>query len=156
MSFAETDSGFRAQADLGKLLYVNSHTCGVRHDADKPRRHLGAERWESNTVPKCHSWVCLLGASAGHCGPCDPIPLSQCCSGPQSSWLHLQRRAKGPRVSPPLELCCTLNVKWSVLSLVQSCPEVHTSKTLEEVRPEGKASRMEVVQGADCAIEHPR
>lgn len=89
------------------------------------------------------------GRSAGwrHCGPCDPsFLLPQCCSGPQSPCLHLQCR--------PVSTCVP-----TVLSHAGPCAElfrVHESKTFEEVRPEGKASGMEVVQGANCSIGHPR
>lgn len=45
---------------------------------------------------------------------------------------------------------------------MQSCPEVHESKTLEEVRPEGRAGEwrwvrgVEVGQGSDYSMEHLR
>ena len=87
------------------------------------------------------------GRSAGwrHCGPCDPsFLLPQCCSGLQSSCLHLQCR--------PVSTCVP-----TALSHAGPCAElfrVHESKTFKEVRPEGKARGM--VQGANCSIGHPR
>lgn len=101
------------------------------------------------------------GRSAGqsHCGPCDPSSLlPQCCSGPQSSCLHLQYRPVVHLCPHGFEPCWALNVKPSVLSLVQKLFGVHESKTFEKVRPEpeGKASGEEVVQGTNCSIGHLR
>lgn len=145
---------FRAQTALENLFYMNSSTCGFSPSLTSPGVTLeqrcgkqypgvpyGGNLQDRVTVahvthPSFHS--AALGRN----------PLGFIFSAGQV--VHLCPHYSEPRWA--------LNVKRSVLSLVQSCPGVHESKTFEEVRPEpeGKGRGMEVVQGADCSIGHPR
>lgn len=123
--------------------------------ADKPRSHPGAERCGKQYpgVPyggnlQDRVTVAHVTHPSFHSAALGRNPLGFIFSAGQV--VHLCPHYSEPRWA--------LNVKRSVLSLVQSCPGVHESKTFEEVRPEpeGKGRGMEVVQGADCSIGHPR